>query len=161
MEIQNDGTYPHFVPLSVLIIANTCTPSPHTPPSKKGHTRIAGGGTHTWAEQSATTWLSGEVFSKSFCCQPPPPSWRNSLSSDWRHNLQLLSAPHCQNHNDDFFWPFFFSLITSKYWLVVGLTSSLLIRNWVEMAIEGAKHTNKRFKWHMFCSHPTKAGLTN
>lgn len=42
MEIQNDGTYPHFVPLSAVIIANTCT---HTcmPPSKKGHTWIAGG----------------------------------------------------------------------------------------------------------------------
>lgn len=71
MEIQNDGTYPHFVPLSVLIIANTCTP-PHPPPSKEGHTWIAGGGTHTWAERSATTWLSGEVFNVSFCCQPPP-----------------------------------------------------------------------------------------
>lgn len=74
MEIQNDGTYPHFVPLSTLIIANTCTPLPVQIPFKEGpHLNSWRGHTHLGrAEQSTTTWLTDDVFNMSFCFQTPP-----------------------------------------------------------------------------------------
>lgn len=85
---------------------------------------------HTWAEQSATTWLSGEMFNVSFCCQPPwhrgTPSalikdtaWSSSLQHTVRR-LMLLAMWKLNEQEKSFFYSL------DHFKLFVGCSSNRL-----------------------------------
>lgn len=121
MEIQNDGTYPHFVPLSTLIIANTCTLLiPKNTPFNAGPHWNSWRGTHTPGQSRALP--HGSVAILRTCSSAVNRPWHqgNLSSLTWICSLQLISALCCQDLKQPMILKLS-ELWKRSWWWIIGL----------------------------------------